>query len=75
MLPGHVGVVKDATETTARVELHSNCQTISVDKNRVSVVGGGPKAGSLSTYNKTPLQIQTRGFYCQPLRLLRHAQY
>jgi len=52
---GHVGVVKDATDTTARVELHSNCQTISVDKNRVAVVGGGPKAGSLSTYNKTPL--------------------
>ena len=48
-------MVKDATDTTARVELHSNCQTISVDKNRVSVVGGGPKAGSLSTYNKTPL--------------------
>ncbi len=28
----HIGMVKDATETTARVELHSKCQTISVDR-------------------------------------------
>ena len=31
--------MKDATETTARVELHSNCKTISVDRTRINVVG------------------------------------
>ena len=29
---GYIGVVKDATESTARVELHSTSQTISVDR-------------------------------------------
>jgi transcription elongation factor SPT5 len=33
-----VGIVKDATDTTARVELHSKCQTISVDLNRIAIV-------------------------------------
>ena len=28
----HIGVVKDATEATARIELHAKCQTISVDR-------------------------------------------
>ena len=28
----HIGIVKDATDTTARVELHAKCQTISVDR-------------------------------------------
>ena len=32
---GYVGIVKDATESTARVELHSSCKTISVDKTRL----------------------------------------
>ncbi|KAH9383944.1 hypothetical protein HPB48_025884 [Haemaphysalis longicornis] len=36
---GHIGIVKDATETTARVELHTKCQTISVDRSRIAVVG------------------------------------
>ncbi len=36
---GHIGIVKDATEATARVELHSKCQTISVDRTRLAVVG------------------------------------
>lgn len=35
---GYVGMVKDATDTTARVELHTKCQTISVDLVRLSVV-------------------------------------
>ena len=34
---GHVGVVKDATETTARVELHASCQTINVDRQRLFI--------------------------------------
>jgi transcription elongation factor SPT5 len=35
---GYVGIVKDATDTTARVELHTKCQTISVDLVRLSIV-------------------------------------
>lgn len=35
-VPGYIGVVKDATESTARVELHSTCQTISVDRQRLT---------------------------------------
>ncbi|XP_050430817.1 transcription elongation factor SPT5-like isoform X2 [Adelges cooleyi] len=37
---GAVGMVKDSTECTARVELHSPCQTISVDKRNIMMVGG-----------------------------------
>lgn len=51
---GSVGIVKDATESTARVELHSSCQTISVDRNHIAVVGTGVKDGSVSTYGRTP---------------------
>ena len=35
---GYIGIVKDATASTARVELNTNCKTISVDKNRVSAI-------------------------------------
>lgn len=35
---GYVGIVKDATDTTARVELHTKCQTISVDLVRLTIV-------------------------------------
>ncbi|XP_071182024.1 transcription elongation factor SPT5-like isoform X2 [Mytilus edulis] len=53
---GYIGIVKDATESTARVELHSSCKTISVDKNRlVSLTGGRPKDGSTSAYGRTPV--------------------
>ena len=38
---GHIGMVKDATEATARVELHAKCQTISVDRGRISVINAG----------------------------------
>ncbi|XP_058819895.1 transcription elongation factor SPT5 [Topomyia yanbarensis] len=51
---GAVGIVKDATESTARVELHSSCQTISVDRNHIAVVGTTPKEGSVSSYIRTP---------------------
>uniref|UniRef100_A0A7N8WYM5 Transcription elongation factor SPT5 n=1 Tax=Mastacembelus armatus TaxID=205130 RepID=A0A7N8WYM5_9TELE len=37
---GYIGVVKDATESTARVELHSTCQTISVDRQRLTTISG-----------------------------------
>lgn len=32
---GHIGIVKDATGTTARVELHAYCKIISVDRMRL----------------------------------------
>ena len=35
---GYVGIVKDSTDSTARVELHTKCQTINVDKTRLSVI-------------------------------------
>jgi len=35
---GYIGIVKDATNTTARVELHTNCRTISVDISRLSTI-------------------------------------
>jgi len=51
---GHIGIVKDATEATARVELHSKCQTISVDRSRIMPAASGG-SGSASSYNKTPM--------------------
>jgi transcription elongation factor SPT5 len=40
---GYVGIVKDATDTTARVELHTKCQTINVDLQRLTIVDGTSK--------------------------------
>lgn len=51
---GFVGIVKDATAATARVELHSGCQTISVDRNHIAVVGAPSKDGSITAYGRTP---------------------
>jgi transcription elongation factor SPT5 len=54
---GAVGIIKDATESTARVELHSSCQTISVDRNHIAVVGALAKDGGVSSFrtpNRTP---------------------
>lgn len=51
---GAVGIIKDATESTARVELHSSCQTISVDRNHISLVGAPAKDGSVSVIGRTP---------------------
>lgn len=36
---GNIGIVKDATQSTARIELHTSCQTISVDKKHIADVG------------------------------------
>ncbi|CAM9491533.1 unnamed protein product [Lampetra planeri] len=53
---GYIGVVKDATESTARVELHSTCQTISVDRTRLhSMRDGIRRTGQTSTYGRTPM--------------------
>lgn len=52
---GNVGIVKDATGSTARVELHSTCQTISVDRGHIAGAGGGRGAGvALRTPGRTP---------------------
>jgi len=52
---GYIGIVKDATESLARVELHTNCKTISVDRNRLSVVSGQNKGGGVTSYGHTPM--------------------
>ncbi|TSN39346.1 Transcription elongation factor SPT5 [Bagarius yarrelli] len=52
---GYIGVVKDATESTARVELHSTCQTISVDRQRLTSVGAKRHGGMTSTHGRTPM--------------------
>lgn len=58
---GNVGIVRDATGSTARVELHATCQTISVDRGHIAAAGGargaGAAAGGASSYGRTP----TRG--------------
>lgn len=58
---GAVGIVKDATAATARVELHSSCQTISVDRNHIAVVGAPAKDGSVTMYGRTPARTPTFG--------------
>ena len=35
---GYIGIVKDATDSTCRVELHTNCKTISVDRSRLNSI-------------------------------------
>ncbi|XP_077466681.1 transcription elongation factor SPT5 [Stigmatopora argus] len=52
---GYIGVVKDATESTARVELHSTCQTISVDRQRLTTMGAQKHTGMTSTHGRTPM--------------------
>ncbi|KAG1712147.1 Transcription elongation factor SPT5 [Nymphon striatum] len=52
---GHIGMVKDATETTARVELHSRIQTISVDRSRLTIVGAPGKSGMSAHSSRTPM--------------------
>ncbi|XP_011410252.2 PREDICTED: transcription elongation factor SPT5-like [Amphimedon queenslandica] len=51
---GYVGIVKDCTDSTARVELHTKCQTINVDKTRLSVITGQESAGMMSSWGRTP---------------------
>uniref|UniRef100_A0A7N6A0G3 Transcription elongation factor SPT5 n=1 Tax=Anabas testudineus TaxID=64144 RepID=A0A7N6A0G3_ANATE len=52
---GYIGVVKDATESTARVELHSTCQTISVDRQRLTTMGAKRHSGMTSSHGRTPM--------------------
>jgi hypothetical protein len=43
---GYYGIVKDATESTANVELHANCKTQQFDVNRLEVVEGEAGVGA-----------------------------
>jgi len=52
---GYIGIVKDATESTARVELHTTCKTISVDITRLKGMGGNKIGGASSRYDRTPV--------------------
>lgn len=51
---GNVGIVKDATGSTARVELHSACQTISVDRGHIAGAGATLRDPAASFYARTP---------------------
>ncbi|KAI0980149.1 hypothetical protein GJ496_004273 [Pomphorhynchus laevis] len=58
---GHIGIVKDATPSTARVELHSQCQTISVDRARVMFIDDNTqdKTKSAAAASENPLLAKT----------------
>lgn len=55
---GYVGIVRDATENTARIELHTDCKTISVDKSHLLEVAQNANGGFMTPatpyVNKTP---------------------
>lgn len=52
---GNIGIVKDATQSTARIELHTSCQTISVDRKHIADTGtSATRDGSVSSYSRTP---------------------
>ncbi|CAO4374106.1 unnamed protein product [Caenorhabditis nigoni] len=64
-MKGLFGIVRDATEDTVRVELHTQCRTISVDRARVMVVGDTGithTSGGSSFYNtaKTPMRDSSK---------------
>lgn len=64
-MKGLFGIVRDATEDTVRVELHTQCRTISVDRARVMVVGDtgiSASSGASSFYNtsKTPMRDSSK---------------
>ena len=48
---GNVGIVRDATEKIARVELHSSCLTVSVARSRITTLGEPTKTGSQTPMN------------------------
>ncbi|XP_030848891.1 transcription elongation factor SPT5 [Strongylocentrotus purpuratus] len=53
---GHIGIVKDATESTARIELHSTCKTINVDRGRMNIVSDQVRSGMTTAYSRnTPM--------------------
>jgi len=51
---GNIGIIKDVTEATVRVELFSEYRTISVDRSHIAYIGVSTKDGGFSSYNRTP---------------------
>ncbi|XP_044530704.1 transcription elongation factor SPT5-like [Gracilinanus agilis] len=51
---GYIGMVKEATESLARVELHTTCQTISVQPQRLARLGTPSSRSQISTSHTTP---------------------
>lgn len=55
---GHIGIVKDAIQSNARVELHSDCKTIMVSMRNIKLADGGtiPESsmGMVYTTRATP---------------------
>lgn len=49
---GHIGIVKDAIQSNARVELHSDCRTITVSMKNIKMADGGniPESSFAMTY-------------------------
>ena len=61
---GYVGIVKDATESTCKIELHSKCQTITVDRNRVATPTNVPRtSGEMPHYFTTPQHVSQTPSY------------
>lgn len=63
---GYIGIVKDAIGSTARVELHTTCQTITVDKSRIARVDAGGRVisgepGATPSAASTPAYSLTSG--------------
>lgn len=50
---GHIGIVKDAIQSNARVELHSDCRTITVSMRNIKLADGGviPDSGMGMLYS------------------------
>lgn len=69
---GYLGIVKDATDATARVELHTNCRIITVEKAKLAITKyvllplneHGGKNGVLTIFNLSSLapMVQRRQF-------------
>lgn len=58
---GYIGIVKDSIESTCRVELHSSCQTITVDKSRICVVGANGTAAGETPRTTNPSRTPMYG--------------
>eukprot|EP00116_Pleurobrachia_bachei_P000607 sb/3460869/ len=62
---GYVGIVRDSTDTTARIELHTDCKIISVERGHLAEVttlaSGGHITPSTPFINKTPAYTNNLG--------------
>ena len=50
-MKGYLGIVKDTTETTARVELHTNNRIITIDKSKLNIMDGSTARPNYSSNN------------------------